>query len=81
MLQSENNFTPQFPASDTLYRKHKMLNLFTLIELLVVVAIIAILLRSIWLYFLLFSAYFAFSRFDEKKFNTQIQNITFCMVS
>ena len=43
MLRSENNFTPQSPASDSLHRKHKMLNLFTLIELLVVIAIIAIL--------------------------------------
>ena len=54
---------------------------FTLIELLVVIAIIAILLRSIWLYFLLFSAYFAFSRFDEKTLNTQIPNVTFSMIA
>ena len=49
---------------------------FTLIELLVVVAIIAILLRSKWLFFLPFSAIFAFSHSDEKKLNTQIPNVT-----
>ena len=58
------------------YLKRKTLCRFTLIELLVVIAIIAILLRSKRLFFLLFSAYFAFSRFDEKKLNTQIPNVT-----
>ena len=54
---------------------------FTLIELLVVIAIIAILLRSKWLFFLLFSAIFAFSCFDGKTLNTQIPNITFSMIT
>ncbi len=53
---------------------------FTLIELLVVIAIIAILLRSKWLFFLLFSAIFAFSCFDGKTLNTQIPNITFSLI-
>ena len=55
--------------------------LFTLIELLVVIAIIAILLRSKWLFFLLFSAFFTFLHFHEKTLNTQIQNVTFCMIA
>ena len=54
---------------------------FTLIELLIVIAIIAILLRSKRLYFLLFSARFAFSIFDKKTLNTQIPNVTFCMIA
>ena len=54
---------------------------FTLIELLVVIAIIAILLRSKWLFFLLFSAFFTFLHFHEKTLNTQIQNVTFCMIA
>ena len=54
---------------------------FTLIELLVVIAIIAILLRSKWPFFLLFSAVFAFSRFDEKLLNTQIPNVTSSMIA
>ena len=56
-------------------------NVFTLIELLVTIAIIAILLRSKRLYFLLFSARFAFSIFDKKTLNTQIPNVTFCMIA
>ncbi|MBQ6597125.1 MAG: prepilin-type N-terminal cleavage/methylation domain-containing protein [Lentisphaeria bacterium] len=55
--------------------------IFTLIELLVVIAIIAILLRSKWPFFLLFSAVFAFSRFDEKLLNTQIPNVTSSMIA
>ncbi|MBQ6596055.1 MAG: prepilin-type N-terminal cleavage/methylation domain-containing protein [Lentisphaeria bacterium] len=58
-------------------RKSKV---FTLIELLVVIAIIAILLRSKWLFFLLFSAIFAFSMFDKIMINTQIPNVTFRMI-
>jgi|GEM_PF-3719088 len=58
-----------------------MKKVFTLIELLVVIAIIAILLRSKWLFFLLFSAIFAFSLSDIKMINTQIPNVTFHMVS
>ena len=54
---------------------------FTLIELLVVIAIIAILLSSKGLFFLLFSAYFAFLRFDVKTLNTQIPNVTFHMIT
>ena len=54
---------------------------FTLIELLVVIAIMAILLRSKWPFFLLFSAVFAFSRFDEKLLNTQIPNVTSSMIA
>ena len=54
---------------------------FTLIELLIVIAIIAILLRSKWLFFLLFSAFFTFLHFHEKTLNTQIQNVTFCMIA
>ena len=42
---------------------------------------IAILLSSKGLYFLLFSAVFAFSRFDEKTLNTQIPNVTFHMIT
>ena len=56
-------------------------NRFTLIELLVVIAMIAILLRSKWLFFLLFSAFFTFLHFHEKTLNTQIQNVTFCMIA
>ena len=55
-------------------------NVFTLIELLVTIAIIAILLRSKRLYFLLFSARFAFSIFDKKTLNTQIPNVTSRMI-
>ena len=54
---------------------------FLLIELLIVIAIIAILLRSKWPFFLLFSAVFAFSRFDEKLLNTQIPNVTSSMIA
>ena len=53
---------------------------FTLIELLVVIAMMAILLRSKWLFFLLFSAIFAFSMFDKIMINTQIPNVTFRMI-
>ena len=42
-----------------------------------VIAMIAILLRSKGLFFLLFSAIFAFLRFDGKMINTQIPNVTF----
>ena len=53
---------------------------FTLIELLVVIAMMAILPRLKWLVFLLISAIFAFSRFDGKIINTQIPNVTFCLI-
>ena len=61
--------------------QRKTVYCFTLIELLVVIAMIAILLRSKRLYFLLFSARFAFSIFDKKTLNTQIPNVTFCMIA
>ena len=61
--------------------KRKTACRFTLIELLIVIAIIAILLRSKWLFFLLFSAFFTFLHFHEKTLNTQIQNVTFCMIA
>ena len=67
-----NHFSSFITHPSSFGRKRR----FTLIELLVVIAIIAILLRSKRLFFLLFSAYFAFSRFDEKKLNTQIPNVT-----
>ena len=60
--------------------KKPLTGIFTLIELLVVIAIIAILLRSKWLFFLLFSAIFAFSMFDKIMINTQIPNVTFRMI-
>ena len=53
---------------------------FSLIELLVVIAMMAILPRTKWLFFLLISAIFAFSRFDGKTINTQIPNVTFCLI-
>ena len=43
--------------------------------------IIVVLLRSKWLFLLLFSAVFAFSMFDKIMINTQIPNVTFCMMS
>ncbi len=54
--------------------------IFTLIELLVVIAIIAILLRSKWLFFLLFSAIFAFSCFDGKTLYTYLPNISVSLI-
>ena len=62
-------------------RRKETVRNFTLIELLVVIAMMAILLRSKWPFFLLFSAYFAFSLFDAKMLNTQIPNVTFHMIT
>ena len=45
------------------------------------IAIMAILLRSKGPFFLLFSARFAFLIFDKKTLNTQIPNVTFCMIA
>ena len=45
------------------------------------IAMMAILLRLKWLFFLLFSAFFTFLHFHEKTLNTQIQNVTFCMIA
>ena len=67
--------------SNARYISNVMRSCFTLIELLIVIAIIAILLRSKWLFFLLFSAFFTFLHFHEKTLNTQIQNVTFCMIA
>ena len=74
----ENSYCHLFTHGDFYPEPKKS---FTLIELLVVIAIIAILLRSKRLYFLLFSARFAFSIFDKKTLNTQIPNVTFCMIA
>ena len=73
MNNSSESFKPTFKPINKKFA-------FTLIELLVVIAMIAILLRSKWPFFLLFSAVFAFSRFDEKLLNTQIPNVTFRMI-
>lgn len=91
MLQSNNKFNTSSIMShlerhigkerDLLFLKHKTGRLFTLIELLIVIAIMAILLRSKGPFFLLFSARFAFSPFDKKTLNTQIPNVTFCMIA
>ena len=70
MLKAKSNLTSSLSCL-----KH-----FTLIELLVVIAIIAIQLRSKWLFFLLFSAGFAFSHFDEKTLNSQMLNVAFRII-